>query len=295
MEKLQNNTNKERISLALGFFDCVHKAHREILLRCKSFAQKQNVKCAVFTFYDNIKPNSKQVYTFTEKSKILKDLGIDKIIALHFDDTTKNLTAQEFLSHLTNEYEIISIFCGNDYRFGKDRIGDTKYLKKFCHDNNIYLDIVGEITNNGERISSSLIKDLLLEGNIEKANFLLGDAYFFQGKVVQGRGDGKKIGIPTVNLEVNNDKFIPKNGVYATITEIDGNEYKSVTNVGAKPTLNDGTLSVETHISQFAQNVYGKQITVRFYKYLREIKKFANVDDLVNQVKNELKQWEEEC
>ena len=281
------------ICIALGFFDCVHVAHRKIINSMISYAKKNNSKSAVFTFKDQgiTSFKNKLIYTYNERVSILKNMGVDYVIPFVFDENCKNMKWEDFLSLLFSKASVKAVFCGYDYTFGHKGEGSVELLKKYCNKIGVEVYVLPAVYNdNNEIVSSSFVKRLIAEGNIVEANSLLCDNYFIESKIIKGRGEGHLFGIPTANSEISLDKILPKSGVYATITTVDGKKYTSVTNVGKKPTFLDDTDSVETLIGAFCGDLYGKTIRVEFVKYLREVSKFDSPLQLKEQIMKDL-QW----
>lgn len=294
MEKCCFEKLNTPIVLALGFFDCVHIGHRKVISRCKEVAKKLNASSAVFTFSNDInKIGGKQIYTFSEREKLLKDEKVDIVISCPFDETIKNTSPNSFINSLFENCDIRSIVCGADYRFGKNAEGSVELLKSICDEKSVDLIVVDEVVIDEKRVSTTEIKELLQNGEIEKANALLVQPYFIIGSVVHGRGEGKTFGIPTANISVNENRTLPKSGVYACTLLVDGAEYKAVTNVGEKPTVGDYSFTIEALVGNgFNGDLYGKIVTVKFYKYLRDIKKFESSKALAESVLADLTKWE---
>ncbi len=295
MEKADFMTIKQRICLSLGFFDCMHAGHREILSVAYEKAKKNGYTNAVFTFDTRktplIKGDDKQIYTFSEREKLFTDCGVERIISYPFDEKVKGTSPKDFLDGLTNDFAVSVFVCGEDYTFGKNGSGTVDFLKEYCDKNGIELIVCPQKNVNGIKISTTMVKDLLCSGNIEKVNSLLETPYFITGEVVRGRGEGHTFGIPTANLAVARNKLLPKNGVYASVFTVDGKEYKSVTNFGKKPTFGDYTDTIETLIGDFEGNLYGKEVKVTLVKYLRCTEKFSSPFELAEQIRKDLS-WE---
>lgn len=295
MEKQGYASSGQKLCLSLGFFDCMHGGHREIVAAAAKCAKSNGLVNSIFTFDTGhtplIKGDDKQVYTYLERLTLFESCGIERVISYPFDDETKNTEPLEFLSRLTQENEISAFVCGNDYTFGKGGVGNVALLKKYCTANGIELIICPKKTAFGEKISTTRIKALLRDGSIEKANALLQRPYFICGPVVRGRGEGHLFGIPTANVWTPDNKLLPKKGVYACLFFIDGVRYKAVVNVGDKPTFGDYTTTVEALIGDFNGDIYGKTVTLEFIKRLRETKSFESPLKLAEVIKNDLK-WE---
>ncbi len=279
------------VIIAFGYFDSVHFAHRKIIEEVRRQAV-DNTFSAVLTFktnaYIELKSNFNQVYTFSERLSILDDLNVNYCVAIPFNSETKNLSGEEFLRRVRSMINVKGIVCGYDFRYGKDRSCGIAELDNYCNLNGIKLTVVQPILLNGERVSTTAIRELLILGKVQEANELLGDNFFIDGKVIHGRGDGHKFGIPTANLSCDENKIKIKRGVYATKIVIGQKEYSAVTNVGEKPTVNDYSYSIETLIKDFSGDIYDERARVKFVKYLRDTVKFNSVDELRNQVQKDL-------
>ena len=283
---------KEKTVLGMGFFDSVHTGHRVLIDTVKETARKLNAKSAVLTFsnnsYKQFDSESKLIYTYRERCLLFDELGLDCVIPFEFDCKLKQKSREEFLSDLFGRINIAGIVCGYDYKFGKGGLGDAEYLKAVCTEKDIPVTVVQPVLQNGERVSSTLVKETLRQGNIKKANALLSVPYFMTGKVIHGRGVGRFYGFPTANLEFSSDKMLIKSGVYATKTIYDGKIRKSVTNIGDKPTFEEQSVSVETLIKDENADLYGKEIKIEFVDFLRDIKKFSSPQELADRILKDL-------
>ncbi len=290
----ESTIKNQKLGLALGFFDCVHFGHREILDAVKVYCRNEQAVRSVFTFSnDMLKEGVKQIYSSLEREMLFeRECGMEFVISLPFDEKMKNTDKKDFLDGLVSRYNIGAFICGYDYTFGRGGEGNVEYLREYCESHGITPVIVPPVkSSDGITVSTTRIKQYLSSGDIIKANELLVTPYFIRGKVVKGRGEGHLFGIPTANLAVDDSKFLPKRGVYATKVDIEGKEYKAVTNVGDKPTFGDGTVTVESLIGEFSGDIYGKTITVSFVRYLRDIQKFVSPEELAQTIHNDLR-WE---
>ena len=281
------------VCIALGFFDCVHVAHRKIINSMINYAKSNHMSSAVFTFKDQgiSSFKNKLIYTYFERLSVLEKMGVEYVVPFVFDENSKKMKWIDFLSTLFSKIKVKAVFCGYDYTFGYKGEGNVELLKEYCSKIGVEVFVFQPIRNSkNEIISSSYIKGLLNDGNIEEVNNLLGDNYFIESKIIKGRGQGHIFGIPTANNEVLTDKILPKPGVYATMTCVNGKTYNSVTNVGIKPTFSDNSISVETLIDGFNGDLYDKTLKVEFIKYLRNITKFDSPAQLNEQIKKDL-QW----
>lgn len=273
----------ENAAVALGAFDGIHKAHRKLIENTVLFAKENNLNSVVFTFSEN-PSDAELITTDAQRKSIFKELGIDVLYVQHFDDALKNMSADEFLNTYLKTCKYICV--GFNFRFGKDRQGTTADIESFCTKNNIHFDIVDEIKYDGITVSSTLIRIYIKSCDFAMAQKLLGREVSVEGVVVKGDMIGKKLGFPTVNIE-NSNTLIPK-GVYATVTEVDGVKYKSVTNVGGKPTIRNNVDRIETHIIDFDRDIYGETIKTSFVKKIRDIVKFGDVESLKAQLKKDI-------
>lgn len=293
----REKVKKQKICLALGFFDCVHIGHASIINKCVDISRAYGVSPAVFTFFDDPKKNGvTQLYSFERRKKLFAEFGVETIVAYPFSEKIKNTEPLDFLSGLLSDYDITAFVCGEDYTYGKNGSGNVKTLSAFCSENGIKLFVMPELCVEGVRVSSSEIKRLISAGEIERANLMLGREYEISGVVVRGRGEGHLFGIPTINLNTRPSQLLPENGVYATIAFIDGKEYKSVTNIGEKPTFEDFTPTIESLVGGgYYGNAYGKTVSLRIYYRIRDTKAFETPLALAEQVRRDLNEWEELC
>lgn len=276
------------IVIGLGFFDSVHYGHRKIIEQVRSLAAECAAEAALFTFsnnaYKQFNAQGKLIYTLDERLSILERQGVQCAVTAKFDKTFKAIAALAFLDRLTERFAVKGIVCGYDYLFGAGGKGDTELLREYCAQKGIACVVLDPIELNGERVSSTEIRQCLTAGDVEKAAALLTEPFFMTGTVVAGRGEGHLFGFPTANLSFPVGKLTPAEGVYATVTSVDGTSYRSVTNVGTKPTFGDMRFSVETFIDGDLGALYGKRITVAFKRFLRPIKKFDSPEALSKQI-----------
>lgn len=276
-----------RLVVALGFFDSVHLGHRVLIDECVSLAVKLNANPAVITFSNNpfeaLDRETKLIYTFKERLLLFKALGVNNVITTDFNEQFRNIKANEFLDILT-KWNIAAIICGADYKFGHDNQGNVSLLTEYTMQKNILVKPVSDVCLKGQRVSSSEIRRLLEFGEIMKANVLLGSAYFISSTVVNGRKVGRKIGLPTANLLPDEEKLIPKCGVYSAKTVIDGKSYRSVLHIGDKPTFNEAAITCESHLLGFEGDIYGKEVAIYPHNYIRENKKFKDEAELRHQI-----------
>ncbi len=284
---------KERLKtvIALGYFDSVHIGHRMVLKVAKEIAKENGASFTVFTFSGNLRGEFSKddyfIYDDKKRRNIYKTLGADDVC---FAKPTKEFlskSGKEFLDWLNNSYDIIAYVCGSDYKFGNKASCTVEYLIEYANNHGQKVKVCDIVTTGSEKISTTLIKSLLNKGETKLANELLGESYNVQGTVVKGRGDGKKLGFPTANLDTLGINVRLKQGVYSGIVNVNDKWYKCLINLGACPTFNQQTQTLEIHILGFCGDIYGKTLTVYFEQFIREIKKFSNYEDLVKQIEKD--------
>lgn len=277
--------------LVIGLFDGVHLGHQELIQEAKK--DQREITCLTFSSvmaHSIAHKSGGLLLTEDEKEEKLKELGISRELVLPFDKETKNTSKEAFLSFLQS-LSPTRIIVGEDFTFGKNIEGKAKDLFSL-KEKGIEITILSLKEQDGEKISSSRIRRLLLDGNVEKAKELLSYPFFYTGEVKAGKHNGKRIGFPTVNIEVEPLKVKLKEGVYLTKTSVLGHTYLSMTNVGNHPTIDPLSISIiETYLFGFNEEIYGKTIRVEFFSYLRPQQKFNSVNELHSQ----LQQDQETC
>lgn len=280
---------KEKTIYALGFFDGVHLGHKALLRSCRELADKLGVKAGVVTFTSHpdalvLGAAPKLINTATDRRQLLKAAGMDTVVELPFDKAMMAMPWQDFFRLLMEKYGAAGLVCGADFRFGSKGAGNAALLRNACEREGIPCTVVPEQTVDGITVSSTHIRALLERGDTETAARFLGHPHFLTGTVVKGRQLGRTIGIPTANLAFPEDLVLPKLGVYACTAEADGKIYPCVTNVGSRPTVNGHHITVESWLQDFDGELYGKELTVRFYKFLRPEQKFDTLIQLQAQI-----------
>ncbi len=279
--------------IALGTFDGIHKGHTAVLKKATEFS---GVKKAVITFSEPPRKtlqskNIPLLMTTENKTETLKLLGFDEIIYLDFS-AIKDLSPDEFLSLIFEEFPVKAICAGYNYRFGKNGEGNAETLQKFCKENGAECFIADKQTENGVAVSSSQIRDYIKNGEVEKANAMLGHNFFFKSEVVSGDKRGRVMGFPTINQIIPKTVVLPKFGVYATYVTVDNKCYKGITNIGVRPTFKKTTVLCETNILDFKGDLYGKTVTVELVAFVRPEKIFESEKQLISQIatdKNKVK------
>jgi riboflavin kinase/FMN adenylyltransferase len=286
--------NKNTI-LSLGTFDGIHLGHKQII---KTVVEKASVnRCRNFliTFYPHprsiISKDSsvKLLATTEEKISILESLGIKNLLIIKFTDEFSQITADDFiLNYIINGIGIREIVIGFDHHFGKGRSGNKDTLKKFGEKYNFMVSEIGECKINGETVNSSKIRKALSEGNIESANSYLGRRYSLSGTVVIGDKRGRKLGFPTANIKIENEKLLPALGIYAIEVRLEKERFRGLLSIGRRPTFYDsGEIIPEAYIFDFNRDIYGKKITVNLIERIRGEEKFSSADELISQMKKD--------
>ncbi len=278
--------------ICLGAFDSVHKGHKSIIRQAEREASDGNANTLVFTFENGLglveSGKKTQVFTYSERLQILAELGVSGVIRAHFDEEFANTSAEEFIKKLFEQFSPECVFCGEDYRYGKNASGSISSLERACLKYGVKLVVCPFVKINGEKISTSGVKRALGIGNVKLANELLGEDYFICGFVETGRKEGRTIGFPTANISFPAEKFKLKEGVYKTYADINGNRYYGITNCGKAPTFDFEKFKVETYFKNFNGNIYGEEIKLCFTDFLREDKKFDSVSELKAQLEKDL-------
>lgn len=276
----------EKISICLGYFDGIHLGHQQII---KEALKNKVLPVSVLTFdkpvsslLDNDK--SKEVLTsLKDKEAEVGKLGADYLLVMQIDKDFLSLSAEEFIDIL-KRFNVSHIYVGDDYRFGKNKSGDSSLLMK-----SFDVTVVDTVLYKGEKISTQRIISLVKEGDMESVSKMLNRPYRISGTVVEGHHNGEKLGIRTANIKMDANYALPKFGVYITNAFINGKAYKAISNVGVHPTIQkEKEPLIEVHIPNYKGIDYGKDISVEFLKFVREEKKFSSSKELVEQVRKDI-------
>ncbi len=277
-------------AVALGNFDGVHWGHRKIISELTQTAKNTNSDSIVYTFDPhprvvlNKASEIPRITTYSERVEILGHLGVDVLILAEFTEQFAQQGPREFAEHLLmEELGASSVFVGGNFRFGKDRAGDAELLKKLGPEMGFKPYIIPPVLIDGERVSSSRIRQEIVNGNIAEANRLLGREFTIQGKVVHGHHRGKGLGFPTANIKPE-PKIHPPTGVYAVYCRTSSGVAPGVMNIGFNPTFKDRKVSYEVHILDYDGDLYGEFVKVYFLDRLRSEKSFSGPDELKEQI-----------
>lgn len=284
----------EPLHLALGVFDGVHVGHQEVIARAVQAAAREGGLAGVLTFDPHpirvIAPNKAPtalLETLGHKARVVGDLGIQLFVPLHFDLEFARMEASEFIGRLM-EAPVKTIAVGEDWRFGHNRSGDVTFLKNEAARRGFRLEAVAPVMHEGERISSTRIRQAIRDGNLGAAEQMLGRPYSIGGTVIEGKKLGRTLGFPTANLATG-DAQLPPDGVWVVRADLaDGRKLPGVANLGMRPTVNGNTRSLEVHLFDFSEDLYGHDLEIRFEKYLRPEIKFASLDSLRLQIQKDV-------
>ncbi|APC96888.1 bifunctional riboflavin kinase/FAD synthetase [Francisella frigiditurris] len=293
IRNLENFSSSKKSVVTIGSFDGVHLGHQSIINKLKDIANKENLTPFVIFFeplpkeffLKNAAPA--RIYSFRDKVINIKETGIENIICLKFDKKIINIEAEDFIKEfLVKKLKIDHILIGDDFKFGKDRKGDYDMLLKYSKKLGFTVDKLSTLNIENKRVSSSLIRNALLQHDLNKAQTLLGHNFKINGRVIHGQKNGRKLGFHTANLK------LPKNsalkGVFLTKIYIDNETYFGVTNAGVRPTLDGKNFLLETHIFNFNKEIYKKHITVEILDFIRAEKKFNSFEELKTQINQDI-------
>ena len=281
--------------IALGFFDGVHLGHASLLNMAKRRAAEKGLRAAVMSFdhHPDTVVFGKPVWlinSLEDRREILhRCFSMDDVILVHFDEAMMHMPWDRFVEdYLVRELGAAHLVCGYDFRFGDRGVGNPEKLRSKCEELGLGLDVMPKVTLDGVTVSSTHIRNLIEAGNMDEACRFLGHRHCLSGEVIHGKELGRTLGTPTANLIVPDSVLTPAYGVYATkVTLPDGDVRLAVTNVGVRPTVDDGTgITVEPWILDYKGDLYGKRIRVDFYKMLRGEKKFDSLDALRQEILN---------
>ena len=275
--------------IALGNFDGVHKGHMELINKAVARADDLNIKSSILLFNEHtdnlIKVGKKDIITTNQtKFEILENLGVDIIYLINFTREFMAYTPKMFLKDfLADNLKIRGVVVGYDYTYGFKKSGDVDFLleNKDLFDT---IDVINQISSHGEKISSSLIRNLIEEGKIKEANKLLSRPYKLIGEIIHAKGLGKKMGYPTANLKLIDNFVIPRYGVYDTDIIINGERFKASTNIGTNPTVEHDGIKIEAHILDFDRDIYGEIVELELLDFVRPELKFDSIEELFDQI-----------
>jgi len=289
---------RNNVVVTVGSFDGLHIGHKKILDELQKIRNEINGESVLLTF----EPHPRQVVSkdielkiltsLDEKKRLLEKAGIDSLIIQNFTREFSEMDSEEFIKEiLVDGIGASHVVVGHDHKFGRDRLGDADKLKELGEKYGFNVTFVPAEKINGEIISSSVIRKVLADGNIDKANLFFGRSYSFCGLVVKGAQRGRTLGFPTANIKLDDSrKLIPKRGVYAVTSSCGDEKLNGIMNIGMRPTFENKTeLVIEVNLFNFNKDIYGEKISIDFIKRLRDEKKFASKDELIDQIEEDKK------
>ena len=284
---------KESTSATIGIFDGVHLGHKGIIGHTRKEAARNGCSTCVVTFFPHPQKvlrgiDMPLIVPLKERFRLLEKEGVDITVCFNFTKAFSKISAKDFVkNYLVEKLNIKTIFVGPDLFFGRNREGDVELLKSMAKSFGFETRTVSPVYFADELISSTAIREFIEDGNVKKAANFLGDCFTIEGNVKVGERRGRELGFPTANLDTDWE-LLPKNGVFITWAEMCEKKFKSITNVGTRPTFGRNQLLVETHIIDFKEEIYGKTIRVSFIERLRDEKRFANVESLISQISTDV-------
>ncbi len=294
--ELAQFTPPREVLLTIGMFDGVHLGHRFLIEQLVTEARQRNLTSAVITFKDHPRkllapltflPN---LTTLPERERLLKQEGVDIVIALSFTQELANLTARDFVTLIQKHLKFKGLVLGYDFALGNNREGNTEFLKKLGEELGFTVTVVPHIKSNNETVSSTAIRQAMADGDMDRVSRLLGHPFSLQGKVIPGDQRGTGLGFPTANFNIEPSQALPPDGVYATWAYINGNRYQALTNIGRRPTFGENERNIETFILQNDMELYGKELRIELMARLRDEIKFNSAEELQRQIGEDIKQ-----
>ena len=279
--------------VALGNFDGLHIAHMEIIRNGIRYAKENGLKSGVLLFEEHTKgvtanTNVSLITPNEAKAELLQRENADFIYVKKFTPDFMRTSPEEFITRLIDRLHMKAVCVGYDYRFGYKAHGTVETLRKLGEKYGFSVFVTDVIKLNGHIVSSTYIRELIKSGDMEETEKFLGRRFCVEGIVEKGKQNGRKMGVPTANVAFDKRMAIPRIGVYAGITYVDGRRLKCVINVGSNPTFNADRLTIESHILDFDEDIYGKYVRVSFAHRLRGDRKFSNMDELRNQINKDI-------
>jgi riboflavin kinase/FMN adenylyltransferase len=293
VEKIKFST-----SATIGVFDGVHIGHKKIISFVRKEAKEKGFASCVITFYPHPQKTLRGVdipliVPIEERFRLLEKEGVDIAVCYSFTQGFAGISAEDFVREiLFKKLSIKSIFVGPDFFFGRKREGNIELLETMGKVYKFEIRMIEPALLEGEIVSSTAVRNLIEEGMVKKAGRFLGDYFSIEGRIKEGERRGRKLGFPTANLDTNWEIF-PKRGVYVTWAQLDNERFKSITNVGMRPTFGENQLLIETHIIDFKRDIYGKTMKIEFIDRLRDERRFESVDALVAQISKDAERAKE--
>ena len=277
--------------VAVGVFDGVHLGHSGLIKQLTALAHSKDMLSCIVTFSNHprtvVTPGFEVKYITDPKYRVdlLKDAGADLVMPITFDHDLSLLSADQFVNLLQDRLRMKGMVMGQDFAMGHNREGDAETLKTMGLAKGFSVNVIDAACHNGENISSTLIRKLIADGMLTKARDLLGRPFLIGGRVVSGDSQGKTLGFPTANLDVDTNLLIPPDGIYATLVKAGNKQYYAASYIGTKPTFNGSKHVIETFLIDFNEDIYGSFITIDFIERIREDQSFYSSTELIEQMK----------
>jgi riboflavin kinase/FMN adenylyltransferase len=297
-QELANITPQGETLLTIGVFDGVHAGHRYLLEKLQQRAAEKNLLSGVVTFNPHpqsiLHPHDQLPWLsdVEDRIKTFQELGIDIVAVLTFTPKVAQLSAREFISLIKKQIRMRGIVVGPDFTLGRGREGNIKLLRALGREMKFSVEVIPPYTINGEVVSSTLIRQALVQGDMRKVERLMGRYFHLRGKVITSDKRGRVLGFPTANLDIKPQQALPGNGIYATIAQVDGKRFPSATNIGIRPTFGEGKKMVETHLLNYKGDLYSKEIRVEFVQKLRDEQRFPSTEELKIQIEKDVRKVE---
>ena len=279
----------DKTIFALGFFDGVHLGHQALLKTCGELAAQHGCKAGVVTFLghpDEVVTGQKTmlINTAQDRRNLLECHGMKTVVELPFDKALMTMPWQDFYQMLRTQYHAAGLVCGEDFRFGYKGQGNAELLKQVCAADGTPCAVIPQQNLNGITVSSTYIRNLLSQGKIEEAEQFLGHKHIFTGKVIKGQQLGRRLGTPTANLSLPKELLCLPFGVYICRAKGENVDCPAVTNIGIRPTVEGDHVTVEPWLLDYEGDLYGKELTLEFYHYLRPERKFPSLTELQKEI-----------
>lgn len=293
-QELANIGPQGETLLTIGVFDGVHAGHRYLLEALQQQTAEKNLLSGVVTFNPHpqsvLHPRNQLLWLSDPEDRVksLQKLGINLVAALTFTPEVAQLSAHEFMSLVKKHLRMRSIMVGPDFTLGRGQEGNIQLLRALGREMKFSVEVIPPYTINGEVVSSTLIRQALAQGDMEKVRRLMGHYFQIGGKVIASDRRGRILGFPTANLDIKPQQALPGNGIYATITQVDDKQFPSATNIGTRPTFGEGEKNVETHLLNYKGDLYGKEIRVEFMQKLRDEQRFPSSEELKAQIRKDI-------
>jgi len=297
-QELANVIPQGETVLTIGVFDGVHAGHRYLLEKLQQRAAEKNLLSGVVTFSPHPQSVLHQhnqlpwLSNLEDRVRVFQELGVNIVAVLTFTPKVAQLGGREFISLVKKHLRMRGIVVGPDFALGRSREGNINLLRALGREMEFSVEVIPPFTINGEVVSSTLIRQALVRGDMRKVERLMGRYFYLGGKVITSDKRGRVLGFPTANLDIKPQQALPGNGIYATIAQVDGKQFPSATNIGIRPTFGEGEKIVETHLLNYKGDLYGKDMRLEFVQKLRDEQRFPSAEELKVQIEKDVREVE---